>query len=160
MLEYDFEASVGCWVASTAHSLRRALGAELAKEKITLRQWEVLAWIAFENEPAQVQLADRMGIEAHTLAGVLARMERDGWLERFCCPDDRRKKRLRATPKAEELWNHLTDCCNRVRERATAGISADELTTLKSVCERMRANLEADSVSAESSARTAEKVAS
>ena len=141
MLQYDFEESVGCWVTMTAHELRRALDTELSKEKITFRQWEVLAWIALEGEPSQVELAERIGIEAPTLAGILARMERDGWLERFACPIDRRRKRIRTTAKAETVWNRMVKCCHRVRERATRGFSSEELATLKQSCNRIRQNL-------------------
>ena len=141
MLQYDFEESVGCWVTMTAHELRRALDTELSKEKITFRQWEVLAWIALEGEPSQVELAERIGIEAPTLAGILARMERDGWLERFACPSDRRKKRIRTTLKAETVWNRMVECCHRVRERATRGFSPEELETFKQSCNRIRENL-------------------
>jgi MarR family transcriptional regulator for hemolysin len=97
MLQYEFEQSLGYWICSTSHAFRRALNAELEKQGITFRQWEVLAWIAFEGELSQVELADRLGIEAPTLVGILDRMERDGWLDRYSCPSDRRRKRIRAT---------------------------------------------------------------
>ena len=141
MLQYDFDESVGYWVAMTSHALRRALDAELAREKITFRQWEVLAWISIVGEMSQVELADRLGLEAPTLSGILARMERDGWLDRYGCPLDRRRKRIRATPKAEELWSRMVECCHRVRARATEGISEDDLSVLKKTCERIRVNL-------------------
>ncbi len=141
MLQYDFEESVGCWVTMTAHEMRRALNTELSKEKITFRQWEVLAWIALEGEPSQVELAERIGIEAPTLAGILARMERDGWLERFACPTDRRRKRIRTTVKAETVWNRMVECCHRIREKATQGFSSEELETFKQSCNRIRQNL-------------------
>lgn len=142
MLPYDFEESVGYWVTMTSHTIRRALDLELAKESITLRQFEVLAWIALEGEQSQVELAERLGIEAPTLAGILARMERDGWLERYGCPEDRRRKRIRATPKAESVWVRMAECCRRVRERAIRGISNEELAELKRICEKLRSNLE------------------
>lgn len=142
MLPYDFEESVSYWVTMTSHAIRRAVDLELAKENITLRQFEVLAWIALEGEQSQVELAERLGIEAPTLAGILTRMERDGWLERFGCPDDRRRKRIRATPKAESVWERMTECCRKVRRDATQGISQGELSELKRICEKLRANLE------------------
>lgn len=117
------------------------MATELSRENITLRQWEVLAWIVYEGEPSQTTLAERLGIEAPTLAGVLARMERDGWLERKCCPDDRRKKRIRVTQKAEAVWNRMVECCHRVRRQATAGIPPDDLAILKQTCDRLRENL-------------------
>lgn len=142
MLQYDFEESVGYWVTMTSHVIRRAVDAELAKENITLRQFEVLAWIALEGEQSQVELAERLGIEAPTLAGILARMERDGWLERYGCPEDRRRKRIRVTPKAESVWVRMAECCRRVRSKATRGISEEELADFKRICEKLRTNLE------------------
>ena len=142
MLQYDFEESVGYWVTMTSHAIRRAIDHELAKENITLRQFEVLAWIAIAGEQSQVELAERLGIEAPTLAGILVRMERDGWLERYGCPEDRRRKRIRVTPKAESVWVRMAECCRRVRSTATRGISEEELADFKRICEKLRTNLE------------------
>lgn len=142
MLQYEFEESMGYWICSTSHAFRRALNTELEKEGITFRQWEVLAWIAFEGGLSQVELADRLGIEAPTLVGILDRMERDGWLDRYSCPNDRRRKRIRATEKVESVWAKMVDCARRVRATARAGLSEEELDTLKSICERIRTNLE------------------
>ena len=141
MLEYDFEKSIGYWVASTAHALRRALDVELSREGITFRQWEVLAWIAAEGEQSQVELADRLCIEAPTLAGILSRMERDGWLVRYACPDDRRCKRIRVTEKAEQVWNKAVECCHLIRSQATNGISEDDLAGFRRVCSTILTNL-------------------
>lgn len=148
MLQFDFEESLGYWICSTSHSLRRALNAELAREGITFRQWEVLAWIAMEGELSQAELAERLGIEAPTLVGILDRMERDGWLDRYACPNDRRRKRIRATEKAETLWARMVDCAHKVRARAKEGLSNDELEQLKAICERIRVNLESPEIQA------------
>jgi MarR family transcriptional regulator for hemolysin len=142
MLQYDFEESVGYWVAMTSRAFRRALDAELVQAGITFRQWEVLAWIALEGELSQIELAERLGVEAPTLVGILDRMERDGWLDRYACCHDRRKKRIRVTEKAESLWSRMVDCARRVRNQAAQGFTADELAQLKSFCERLRTNLE------------------
>ena len=142
MLQYDFENSPGYWMVITTRAIRRGMEAELANEGITLRQWEVLAWLTIENGMAQSELAERLGIEAPTLAGILDRMERDGWVERQACLHDRRKKRLRATAKAHAVWQRMAECAYRMRAKCTDGISPDELLQLKSVCERIRANVD------------------
>jgi MarR family transcriptional regulator, transcriptional regulator for hemolysin len=141
VLEFDVEQSVGCWVAQTSNALRRAMNDELAREGITFRQWEVLAWSASGEQLSQSELAERMGIEAQTLVGILSRMERDGWLERSCCPNDRRKKRFRPTPRAEAVWTRMLDCYRRVRTRATLGLSEADLANFKRTCEAIRQNL-------------------
>lgn len=141
MLHYDWENSVGHWIVTTANALRRSLNSELASEGITLRQWEVLACLAIGGELSQTELAERLGIEAPTLVGILDRMERDGWLDRCSCPDDRRKKRIRSTQKSELLWARMVDCAHRVRARATQGLQDDEILVIRKVCDRMLANL-------------------
>lgn len=141
MLDYDFEESVGYWVCTTAHALRRALDVKLAKEGITFRQWEVLAWLAVQGDQSQGELADRIGIEAPTLVGILDRMERDGWLDRYPCSQDRRKKRIRVTDKAQSVWDRMVECARQVREQAIEGTSAEELVLFKNLCGRIRGNL-------------------
>ena len=142
MLQFDFEESLGYWICSTSHAFRRALNAELAKEGITYRQWEVLARIALQGEPSQTELAEALGIEAPTLVGILDRMERDGWLDRYSCPNDRRKKRIRATEKAGAVWARMVDCTHRVRVQAREGLSPEDLDHVRTICGRIRANLE------------------
>lgn len=142
MLQYDFDESVGCWIALTNQALRRAVAARLADEDITLRQWEVLACLALKGEDVpQVELADMLGIEAPTLVGVLSRMERDEWLTRESCTQDRRRKLIRPTAKAQAVWGRMVDCCHEVRELATRGISGQELAIFQNVCEKIRENL-------------------
>lgn len=141
MLEYDWDNSVGHWVCTTAHAMRRALTIRLAQEGITLRQWEVLACLSANSEASQSEMAERMGIEPHTMAGVLARMERDGWLERTCCTEDRRRNRIHPTAKAEAIWNRAVQWCHDVRAQASAGLPAEELAQFKRTCERIHDNL-------------------
>lgn len=148
MLDYDFENSVGYWVTATACAIRRAMEAELEAERITVRQWEVLMHLSLAGELTQAELAERMSVDAPTLTGILTRMERDGWLERRGCPDDRRCKRIRATERAEAVWHRMAACGHRTRQRAIAGFSDDELQTLRSLCDRIRGNLGQEAVAA------------
>lgn len=141
MLDYDWENSVGYWVCMTSHALRRALGAQLAREGITLRQWEVLAWLSCKGCGSQSELAEHLGIERNTLAGVVSRMERDGLLKRENCCNDRRKNSIHPTEKAQEIWNRVTVLCHRVRDQATRGFTPEELDQFHHLCDRIRENL-------------------
>jgi MarR family transcriptional regulator for hemolysin len=141
VLEYDWETSVGHWLCSTSSAMKRALSASLAKEGMTFRQWEVLAWLSVNGDLSQAELADCLNIEPHTLAGVLRRMERDRWLERRSSPHDRRKNTIHPTEKAEEAWARAVQCCHQVRAQAVAGLSDGELQQFKAICDRIRENL-------------------
>lgn len=145
MLQYDFEASVGYWVFSTAHEMQQRLNLELAAHGITIRQWEVLVWLSFAGEMSQADLAHRMHIEAPTLVGVLDRMERDGWIVRMPDKRDRRKKLVQATEQVEPVWAKMVACALRVREKAVEGITDEQLSTVREVLEMMRQNLAGES---------------
>ena len=143
MLDYDFENSVGYWIFATAHALACSMNEELAAHGITARQWEVLACISHDGELSQSELAERMHIEAPTLVGVLDRMERDGWIQRVTDENDRRRKLIRPSERAEEQWGRMVACALAVRARATEHLDEQTLRklreTLKSMCENMHA---------------------
>jgi len=141
VLEQDFEQAVGHWAHMFSRSFERVLNDELAQHKITLRQCQVLAWLAMEEELSQAQLADRLRIEPPTLVRILDRMERDGWIERHTTQEDRRKKTIRATQKVKPIWNRILACIRRVRAQSTQGIDPVDLATAKRVLIEMRQNL-------------------
>ena len=141
MLQYDFDQSVGYWVTMATQSIRRVLSQRLVEQQVTLRQWEVLVWLARDPELSQSQLAECMGIEPPTLAGVVNRMERDGWIDKTNCEDDRRRCKLHPTAQAEAIWNRSVTLAHEVRAQAVAGISSEDLETLRRVCDTIRCNL-------------------
>lgn len=152
MLQYDFDKSVGYWLMLTTQSIRRVLETRLnalnIQPKITLRQFECLAWLASDPNMSQNELALAMGIEPPTLAGVVNRMERDGWIEKTNCTDDRRRCRLKPTAQAENRWSEIVAVAHAVRAQAIHGVTDQELQTLRSICDRIRENLAQDIESA------------
>lgn len=56
--------------------------AELAGDALTLRQFAVLAAIAEAPGLSQVELGRAAGVDRSTLADIVARMERRGWIDR------------------------------------------------------------------------------
>lgn len=143
-LEYDFEQSVGYWLCTAWQVYQRALNEEFAPQGITFRQCQVLSWLVLEGELAQSELAERMRIEPPTLVGILDRMERDGWIRRDVCPDDRRKKLIHVTDAAEPVWSKIVACAKRVRARATRGLSPEQLETLHKLLIQIQTNLGAE----------------
>jgi MarR family transcriptional regulator for hemolysin len=150
MLEYDFQNSLGYWICTAAHHFERSMNQELVPEQITYRQCQVLACLALEGSMSQVALAERMKIEPPTLVRVLDRMERDGLIARDDCPGDRRRKMIRALPKARPVWKRIIACAERVRAKATHGLTAQQLKTLKQLLERVQLNLREDKALEES----------
>jgi MarR family transcriptional regulator for hemolysin len=149
-LEYDFENSIGFWLITGAQGYQRAVNDELAPQGITYRQCQVLGLLSLLGPVSQAELAQKMEVEPPTLVGILDRMERDGWIHRECCTEDRRRKLIHPTKNAEPVWSKITAAARRVRLRATKGLSASQLTELRKMLEIVRGNLEAKSSVSES----------
>ena len=138
---YDFESSIGYWITITSHSYQRTLNDELAPYGITFRQFQVLAWLAYDGELSQTELARRMMVEPPTLVGILDRMQREGWIERCSCALDRRRKQVALRPAAAPVWSKVVRCLTQVRQQATKGMSRQEVLTLKKLLSKVRSNL-------------------
>ena len=145
MLEYEFEESIGYWICMTSHLMERALNEELAPQGITFRQFQVLGWLVLEGGMSQIELAERMNIEPPTLVGILDRMQREGWLSREGCPEDRRRKIIRAQAKAEPVWSKMIASARRVRARATQGLDEHQVQTLMQLLGQVQENLNSES---------------
>jgi MarR family transcriptional regulator for hemolysin len=142
-LEYDFENSIGFWLITGSQAYQRAVNDELAPQGITYRQCQVLALLSLGGPSSQADLAQKMEVEPPTLVGILDRMERDGWIRRECCAEDRRRKLVHPTKSAEPVWNKITAAARRVRQRATKGLTSSQVEQLKELLGVVRNNLEA-----------------
>ena len=141
MLQYDFEESVGYWITITSHFYQDALNQELMPYGITFRQFQVIGWLVYEGPLSQVDLAERMMIEPPTLVRILDRMERDQWIKRESDPEDRRRKVVKVLPEARPVWSQMVSCLKRLRKKATQGMTADQVETLKSLLMQVQENL-------------------
>jgi MarR family transcriptional regulator for hemolysin len=143
MLAHDFEQSVGYWSHMVSRAFERALNEELKPHGITLRQCQVLGWLALDGELTQSQLADRLRIEPPTLVRILDRMEDAGWIARHADPEDRRKKLIRATRRVKPVWERIRECIRTVRAKALEGIAPEDVQTTRRVLQQMHGNLRA-----------------
>jgi MarR family transcriptional regulator for hemolysin len=145
VLEYDFEESIGFWICMTARAFERAMNERLAPQGITYRQCQVLGWLALDGRVSQNELAERMNVEPPTLVGILDRMESQGWISREACPGDRRRKLVVPQPDALPVWGKIIECAQEVRARASAGLDAEQMQTLKSLLAIVQDNLGVES---------------
>ena len=141
MLEHDLDESLGVWITFAAEAYRKALTDELAPHGFTFRQCQVLGCLAYDGPQSQSDLAEKMRIEPPTLVGILDRMERDGWIRREACAEDRRKKIIHASDEANPIWQQILACGRRVRRQASAGLTDEQLQTLRDLLAQVQENL-------------------
>lgn len=142
MTKYDFENSVGFIVNSTAKAFQKALDSELRKNVgVTLSQWRVVGALVLRPGLTQKEIADKVGIEGATLVPVIDKMEKDGLLKRKPDSKDRRVNRIYLTPKADSLWNSMTECALRIRKVSTKDIPEDQIKTALETLRRISKNI-------------------
>jgi DNA-binding MarR family transcriptional regulator len=106
-------------------------------------QFPVLLALYDRDGSTQAELARELAVEQPTMASTLARMERDGLVERRADPDDRRRARVQLTERSRRLQTPLIDVARGVNRRAVRGLSAEQREALYQAVDRAAANLDA-----------------
>ena len=144
MLKHDFQDSIPYFIFTAAHAIERAMGEALEGCGITFRQCQMLGMLAARGSMTQTEVADQLGVEPSSVARLVDRMTRDGWIERRPDPDDRRKNRLVATGKAEPVWETVRQKGLAMRTKALRGLSEEEVAEMKRTLRHLRQNLAGD----------------
>ena len=80
---------------------------EIVPKRLTIVQFNALQhlhWYGHEAGMSVSELGEHLGLAHNTTSGLVGRLERDGWVVRQRCDKDRRRARIKLTPKSEELF--------------------------------------------------------
>jgi DNA-binding MarR family transcriptional regulator len=133
--------SLAVGVAQLSRMFERELRAALMQTGVAPGQLPVLLALYDGDGPTQADLARELAVEQPTMASTLARMERDGLVERRPDADDRRRARVHLSERARALRVPLIDAARAVNRRAVRGLSAEQRTALYQAVDRATANL-------------------
>lgn len=109
----DEQANTGFDLAnSPSHLLHRAQqsavnlsASALSEQGLTLRQFAVLAALASEEGQSQASLVNQTGIDRSTLADMVGRMERVGYIKRVPSKEDARAKAVSLLAKGRKAYD-------------------------------------------------------
>lgn len=93
----------------------------------------------------QKEIAERMGIEEPTLAGLLNRLEDDGWVKRCESPNDRRCKIVHLRKRSQAVLDGIFSAAHELRDELLEGVPARDLEICMRVLTRIRERAEAES---------------
>jgi MarR family transcriptional regulator, transcriptional regulator for hemolysin len=114
-------------------------------------KWTTLVHLARgADKLTQKEIATRIGIEEPTLAGILDRLQQDGWIERKSSPADRRCKTVHLRRRTARVINRIFDTAQELRHELLAGIPQRELDTCARVLSKIRDRADAMPAAAES----------
>ena len=122
--------------------LLRAGDARLRPLGLAGAQIPVVAMLKHHGPMTQKQLAEMAQIEQPSMAQTLARMERDGMVERKADPADRRSSFVHLTPLALGKLPEAQRALNAGERKVLAGLEEEEVLVLLDLLQRVVANLE------------------
>lgn len=141
MEKFDPSRNVGFLMHEVARLMRAEFMRQVEHLGLTQAQWRLLGNLARSEGIRQAQLAEILEIRPITLTRLVDRLQAAGLVERRADPDDRRAQQLFLTDAAEPLMRKLWAQAAKVREKAMAGLSAQQREQLIDSLVAMKANL-------------------
>jgi len=139
---FEFEACVAFLTNQTAKKLADSFNDRLSRLGITRVQWIAIYYLEKYQEMSQKELGQKMNIQASSVARLIDRMERDGYVQRVRNVSDRRVIHLSLTPKGEEFNKKLIPEGEKMSRIFSNNITEDEMTVFLQVLKKMEKNLE------------------
>lgn len=140
--QFDLE-KIGQSLAGTARAWRNKLDQRLRPLGLSQSKWTALVHLAAaENTLTQRELAVLVGIEEPTLAGILHRLQSDGWIERKESATDRRCKTVHLCRNAKPVIEKIYSTARALRHELIADIPTRDLQTCMEVLARIKERAE------------------
>ena len=139
---WDPESAVAFWVNQASRSILRRHESRLRPMGFGMGQLPVLVALSQGEALSQKNLATRARVEQPTMTEMVARMERDGIVQRAPNPEDRRGSLISLTRKARARLPDAMEALIRGEGEATRGFTKTEKATLIALLQRVVANVE------------------
>ena len=132
---------LGLLLATTSKAVGRSFNSALASSGGSIPIWLILN--ALKNEPrrTQLDLARAVGIEGPTLTRHLDGMEHAGLVRRQRGSLDRRAVQVELTRAGHALHGRLLKAVISFNQQLRAGLSGDDVETLRRLLGRLEANV-------------------
>jgi MarR family transcriptional regulator for hemolysin len=136
-------SELGLVLFGTARAWRTKLDQRLRPLGLSQGKWRTLMHLSQGgNRLTQKEIAERMGIEGATLAGLLDRLENDGWVERRDSARDRRCKTVHLQRRSKSVLDKIFNAAHDLRTELIQDISQRDLETCIRVLSKIREKAE------------------
>src|SRR5205823_12618849 len=127
----------------TARAWRTKLDQRLRPPGLSQGKWRTLMHLPQGgNKLTQKEIAERMGIEGPTLAGLLDRLQDDGWIERRGSAADRRCKIVHLQRRSKTVLDKIFNTAHDLRAELIEDIPQRDLETCITVLSKIREKAE------------------
>ncbi|TAH63374.1 MAG: MarR family transcriptional regulator [Gottschalkiaceae bacterium] len=138
---FDLDACVGFITNRAGKKLANEFNERLLMVGITRVQWVALYYLGKHKELNQKELAELMDIKESSVARLIDRMEKEGYVLRKKDISDRRVTILLLTEKGIDYREKLLPEGEKMAQVFTEGISDEELEIFLRVIDKMLSNV-------------------
>src|SRR6476659_1861783 len=136
-------SELGLVLFGTARAWRTKLDQRLRPLGLSQGKWRTLIHLSQGgNKLTQKEIAERMGIEEPTLAGLLDRLQEGGWIKRRESPNDRRCKIVHLQRRSKAVLDEIFNTAQGLRHELIEDISQDDLEACVRVLTQIRKKAE------------------
>ena len=128
-------------MASTAIARRLQKHFREAGLEITIEQWSILYHLWLEDGLSQQELCNRTFRDKPSITRLIDNLEKQKLVKRIASKEDRRINIVCLTDAAKNLQNLTVDLANQTMDEALAGVTKDEIETVKKVLYQVYGNL-------------------
>lgn len=100
------------------------------KEGLAVPQLMILRYIFYTHPENLSSIAEYMGVTKPTVSGIMATLEKEGYVKRVVNPEDRRIVNIVPTEKSTDLFSRLEQLTEFVVDGFVQCISAEDLKKL------------------------------
>ena len=131
------------WINRLSFLIRRALQDRFRAlgEDVTPEEWAVLLFLWQEDGRTPGEMAARSVRDPTTMTRLLDGMARKDLIARHADPEDRRRSRIRLTPRGQALQAVLVPEAQALIAQSLKGVGLGEMETTLRVLGRMTRNL-------------------
>ena len=134
----DIGKSIGFLLSKSYQRACLLFKEEFEGYDLTPQQFGLLGFLWQEDGVTQAELSAKSQIDRTTMGGIVDRLEKEGLVERFNHPDDRRAFQVFLTDKGKSLEDELSIVANRVINKVNAPLTTSEQATLIRLLEKIR----------------------
>ena len=134
-LKTDYPVSFAIFALARSHRAKAA--SMLADIGLFPGQEILLMQLAEKNGEAQKSLCESIGLDHSTVAKSVARLERDGLIERRKCPNDGRVSQVHLTHKGREMTDRITRVWAELERQTVEGLTAEEQAQLMAAAKKI-----------------------
>lgn len=111
---------------------------------VTTQQWSVLGALSRPQAEQGMSIGDLskfLLVSRQNLSGILARLERDGYIERVTDTEDRRSRKVRLSQQGDQLWTQLQEPIHEFYDKALKDLSFDDRLAFIHYFKKLQTNM-------------------